>query len=111
MRLYQPSLMFPSPIKSNLPFTLELQFGIPVPEAEPDVLLELGQPVTYTVECYARSLVGERGVNAGQTRTAAATDTTTAFRGVTACNQSAARNLSPTALIEFTKHQCFSSLF
>jgi hypothetical protein len=66
MRLYQPSLMFPSPIKSNLPFTLELQFGIPVPEAEPDVLLELGQPVTYTVECYARSLVGKEVLTLGK---------------------------------------------
>ena len=66
MQLYQPSLMFPSPIQSNLPFTLKLQFGIPVSEAESEVLLQLGRQVTYTLECYARSLVGKEVLTLGK---------------------------------------------
>ena len=52
MGLYQPSRMFPSPIRSNLPFTLELQFRI----QEQDVLAKTEEKVLYQVECYSRSL-------------------------------------------------------
>ena len=64
IELYQPSLMFPSPVKSNLPFTLELQFGIQ--EQDQEVLAQVGQAVTYTIECYARSLVGKEVVTLGK---------------------------------------------
>lgn len=53
MEIYKPNLMFPSPVKSNLPFTLELEFSI----QEQEVFSRVEEEVLYEAECYARSLM------------------------------------------------------
>jgi hypothetical protein len=52
MEIYKPNLMFPSPVKGNLPFVLEIEFRI----QEQDIFSKLEQEVLYEAECYARSL-------------------------------------------------------
>lgn len=62
MGLYRPSLMFPSPVKSNLPFILEIQFSV----QENDVFSEIRQEISYQAECYARSLKTGEALSLGK---------------------------------------------
>jgi predicted RecB family nuclease len=52
MEIYKPNLMFPSPVKGNLPFVLEMEFRI----QEQETFSKIKQEVLYEAECYARSL-------------------------------------------------------
>ncbi|MGD1857964.1 MAG: DUF4332 domain-containing protein [Leptolyngbyaceae cyanobacterium] len=62
MELYQPNMMFPSPIRGNLPFSLVLQFSI----YEQDRLATVNQGVSYKLECYVRSLKGGEAISLGE---------------------------------------------
>lgn len=52
MEIYKPNLMFPSPVKGNVPFVLEIEFRI----QEQNDFSKIEQEVFYEAECYARSL-------------------------------------------------------